>query len=174
MQDYRHQEKIFSWSMAALFAFIVVVLGAILIYQSTVGPLGENPAPNALLAAFLILFFFIGANFVRLQLNMDSRGIMVSFGFFSHLVPWARVHGAYQDTTSSFWYGGFGIRLGRSRGQWRLVYNLPGYSRVVLQVDGSWHQEFVFATAQPEKVLSLINARLQPEVSRQPPGQRFS
>lgn len=129
------------------------------------GPLGENPAPNALLAGLLVLFFLVGANFVRLQIVMDSQEIRASFGLFHYTVPWESIKKAYQDTTSSLWYGGWGIRLGRVRGQWRLVYNLPGYTRVVLQVNGRWHQEFVFSTAEPEKVLNLIATRLEQNAS---------
>lgn len=105
---------------------------------------------------FLLMFLvFLGVtiNFSRLSVKMTSRFIIVGYGVFQHAIPWKDVEDCYLDEASAIRYGGWGIRIGRFKGKWRLVYNVIGSPRVVLLLKEGRFREFVFSTKKPEEVI---------------------
>jgi hypothetical protein len=140
-------------AFTSVFLFIVV-------YQILVGPLGDNPAPNRLFAFMALLFLGITINFSRLSIKMTSRSAIVGYGICKRTIPWEDIERCYVDEASSIRYGGWGIRIGRVEGKWRLVYNVIGAPRVVLSLKSGWFREFVFSTKNPEAVMTIIRQRI--------------
>jgi hypothetical protein len=83
-------------------------------------------------------------------------GVLTRFGIISHYLPANNITGAYEDTTSSVAYGGFGIRFGWVNGKRRIVYNVANAPRIVLEQQVQRDHEFVFSTRHLEMVIKVI------------------
>jgi hypothetical protein len=154
--DYLYEETIFLWGLTALLSIFTAVFLFLLVYQSLVGPLGEDPAPNWLLLYMSLLFLFITITFRALSIKMTARSVVVGYGIFTRTIFWENIERCYSDEVSSIRYGGWGIRIGRVKGKWRLVYNVIGGPRVVLALKRGWFGEFVFSTKNPEEVMKVV------------------
>lgn len=156
MHYYIYEEKIFSKLNAVIFAVLVGVLLYVLIYQLLVEPLGTDPAPNEFLFFMILLFAFIGINFSTLRITIDYQNVNVGYGIIKKSIPREEIEKCYLDETKAILYGGWGIRIGRVKGKWRLIYNTVGDPRVVLVLRGGWHKEFVFSTQNPQVIIKLL------------------
>jgi len=153
-----------------LILVVLLLLGAVaalmlglLIYQLAVAPLGSRPAPDWY---YLVMFLFLTAicalvaNFRRLNISITSQGVKVSFGMIRRSIPWGEVEDCYPDETVALGYGGWGIRVAKVRGKWRLAYTVVGHSRVVLSLRMGRFREFVFSTRNPQEVLRIARQQL--------------
>ncbi len=139
---------------------VVLALLAVLIRQLVAGPLGTDPAPNSFLIGMILLFLVIGVNFATLAIRVTIHGISVGYGIIRHHIPWGKVVGCRLDEASAIRYGGWGIRMSWAGGKRRLVYNIIGAPRVVVEKRLGTYQEFVFSTMKPEAVMKAINKGL--------------
>ena len=146
----------FALVMLALFTIMMLVL---FIYQLVVGPVGSRPAPGWF---YLVMFFFLGGitvfvgNFNRLAVIITSQAITVGFGRIKKTILWGDIEGCDIDKASGLSYGGWGIRVSRVGGKWRLVYNVAGYQGILLALRTGRFREFVFSTRDPEGVMKII------------------
>jgi hypothetical protein len=151
------------------FPFMKLVLGGFIacallflglfVYQILMGPVGAEPAPDWV---YLIMFLWFAGftalirNFNKLAIMITNRHIAVRFGVFKRAIPWGNVNGCYLDKASAIGrYGGWGIRIGRVKDKWRLVYNVIGSPTVVLELEEGRFREFVFSTKNPERVMEI-------------------
>jgi hypothetical protein len=88
------------------------------------------------------------------------RSVVVGYGIFKRTTFWENIERCYLDEVSSIRYGGWGIRIGRVKGRWRLVYNVIRGPRVVLSLKKGWFREFVFSTKNPEEVMKIVGQRI--------------
>jgi hypothetical protein len=106
-------------------------------------------------------FTYLVTNFSRLSIKITTQSITVGYGVLRRTIPWDDVKGCYQDEVSAIGsYGGWGIRMGKVKGKWRLVYNVMGCPTVVLELDKGRFKEFVFSTKNPEMVLELAKQQI--------------
>jgi hypothetical protein len=154
--EYRYEETIFLWVLTAVLSIFPAVFLCIVVYQTLVGPLGDRPAPNWFFILMALLFLTITINFSKLSIKMTFRSVVVGYGIFKRTIPWENIERCYLDEVSSIRYGGWGIRIGRVKGKWRLVYNVIGGPRVVLSLKRGWFGEFVFSTKNPEEVMKVV------------------
>ncbi|MDO9536480.1 MAG: hypothetical protein Q7J85_14410 [Bacillota bacterium] len=159
MSNYLYKESNFSKFTAGIFVLVIGGLLFTFIYQILVGPLGTNPASNGFLVIMILIFLAAAVNFSRLSITINPRGVLVGYGIIKHIIPWESIEGCYLDKTSAVMYGGWGIRLGRVKGKWRVVYNIIEGDRVVLMLNRGWYREFVFSTRNPQKVIDIIKNR---------------
>ncbi|ATZ60964.2 MAG: hypothetical protein BME93_02205 [Methanosarcinales archaeon Met12] len=131
-----YKEKILSKWITVMLSVITIGLFFILVYQILIGPIGTRPAPNWFFLAMFLLFLGLTVNFSNLNIKMTPRYISVGYGIFKHNIPWENIEDCYLDEASAIRYGGWGIRIGRVKGKWRLVYNVIGGPRVVLIFKG--------------------------------------
>ena len=157
MPNYLYEEKLFSRINAVIFAVIVGLLLNALIYQLLVEPLGTNPAPNEYFVFMIFLFSAIGINFSTLRITIDYQDVTVGYGIIKKTIPREKIEKCYLDQTRAILYGGWGIRIGRVKGKWRLIYNTVGDHRVVVVFRNGWYQEFVFSTRNPQEIIKLLN-----------------
>ena len=68
--DYVYEEKIFAKVIGGLFGVVSVIMLIILIYQITVGPLGDSPEPTMFFLIMFIIFFILTLNFARLIIRI--------------------------------------------------------------------------------------------------------
>jgi hypothetical protein len=155
-----YEETIFLWVFAAILSAFTSIFLFIVVYQILVGPLGDSPAPNRLFAFMALLFLGITINFSRLSIKMTSRSAIVGYGICKRTIPWEDIERCYVDEASSIRYGGWGIRIGRVKGKWRLVYNVIGAPRIVLSLKSGWYKEFVFSTQNPDEVMTIVRRRI--------------
>jgi len=141
-------------------SIVVLALLAVLIRQLVTDPLGTDPVPNSLLIGMILLFLVIGVNFAALTIRVTIHGISVGYGIIRHHIPWGKVVGCRLDEASAIRYGGWGIRMGWVGGKRRLVYNIIGAPRVVVEKRLGTYQEFVFSTMKREAVMKAINEGL--------------
>jgi hypothetical protein len=156
------------------FTFMKLVLGVfiacallflvLLIYQVLIGPVGADPAPDWV---YLIMFLWFAGftalirNFNKLVIMITTHSIAVGFGVFKRAIPWNNVNGCYLDDASAIGsYGGWGIRIGRVKDKWRLVYNVVGSPTVVLELEKGRFREFVFSTKNAETVLEIARQQI--------------
>lgn len=160
MKGTTHEERIYSRWNIVIMSIVVLALLAALIRQLVSGPLGTNPAPDSLLIGMILLFLVIGVNFATLTIRVTIHGVSVGYGIIRHHIPWGRVVGCRLDEASAVRYGGWGIRMGWVGGKRRLVYNIIGAPRVVVEDRLGRYQEFVFSTRKPEALMKAINEGL--------------
>lgn len=151
-----YEERIYSTWNILLMGIVVLGLLAVLVRQVADGPLGANPAPNSLLIGFLLFFVVIGLNFATLTVRVTIHGISVGYGIIRHQIPWGEVVDCRLDDTPAARYGGWGIRMSIVAGNRRLVYNIIGAPRVVVQKRLGTFQEFAFSTRNPDAVMEAI------------------
>lgn len=159
--DILYREKLSSKYITSIFLFFASILLFCMIYQVLIGPLGNNPAPNWLLAIIFLFFIFLALNFLILVVKITSEFLIVGYGIFKHKINWKDVENVYRDKASVVKYGGWGIRFGKVEGIWRLVYNIPESDRIVLKLKKGNFREFVFSTKNSENVLKLIKEQIE-------------
>ena len=159
-EDNLYKEKISSkwWMTGILTAFTAGFL-FVLVYQILVRPVGTHPAPNWFFLLMFLLFLGVVINFSRLSIRITHLSVKVSYGIFKHIIPWENIEDCYLDKASIIRYGGWGIRIGRTKGRWGLVYNVIGGPRVVLLLKKGRFKEFIFSTKNPEEVMNIIRHR---------------
>jgi len=155
-----YEEKIFLKWTAGLLTVITGVFLFLLFYQILVGPFGTNPAPDWFFLFMFLLFLGVTINFSRLTIRMTPGYISVGYGIIKHLTLWENVEDCYLDEASIIRYGGWGIRIARVKGKWRLVYNVIGSPRIVLSLKRGRFKEFVFSTGNPEEVMKIAKERI--------------
>jgi hypothetical protein len=147
-----------------IFAAITLSLLVLLLYQVLDGPVGDNPASDWFYL-IMVLFFagltYFVTNFNKLSIKITTQSITVGYGVLRRAIPWDDVNGCYQDEASAIGsYGGWGIRTGKVKGKWRLVYNVIGSPTVVLELKKGRFREFVFSTKNPEMVLEVTRQQI--------------
>ncbi|MFW0860293.1 MAG: hypothetical protein AAGB97_09125 [Dehalococcoidia bacterium] len=155
-----YEEKISSKWITGILAVTTAGFLFILVYQILIGPIGTRPAPNWFFLAMFLLFLGLIVNFSKLNIKMTPRYITVRYGIFKHKILWENVEDCYLDEASAIRYGGWGIRIGRVKGKWRLVYNVIGGPRVVLSLNKGKCKEFVFSTNNPQKAIETVKQKL--------------
>ena len=157
------------------FPLIKIVLGVfiactllflvLLVYQVFVGQVGSNPAPSWF---YLIMFLWFAGfsalvrNFNKLAIKITTQSITVGFGVFKRVIPWDNINSCYLDDASAIRsYGGWGIRMAKVKGKWRLVYNVIGCPTVVLELEKGRFREFVFSTKNPDGVIDVMRQQMR-------------
>jgi hypothetical protein len=160
LEEALYEERISVWSFTAILGFVSAVFLFAALYQVLIGPIGENPAPNGLYILMALLFLALAITFSTLVIKLSPRSIIVGFGLIERTIPWELIERCYVDEVTSLRYGGWGIRIGRVRGKWRLVFNIIGAPRVVLALKRGGFDEFVFSTRHPDEVVRIIRQRI--------------
>lgn len=155
-----YQEKLKSKWITIIFLLFSLIFLFFILYQFFIGPLGNNPAPNWVLIIMFLIFMFLALNFISLVIQVTPEFIIVGYGIFKHRIALDDIEDIYSDKSSFVNYGGWGIRLGRVKGRWRLVYNIPKASQVVLSMKKGIFKEFVFSTENPDELMSIIHEQI--------------
>jgi hypothetical protein len=160
-----YQERILSRWTVVIASAVTGAMLFMLIYQIIVGPVGDRPAPDWFFLIMFLLFLGITINFSLLRITITTDSLNVAYGIFKRTIPWREIENCYFDNASIINYGGWGIRIGRVRGKWRLVYNVIESPRVVLTLKTLRFKEFVFSTNQPDKVMAIVKQRVSPRLT---------
>ncbi|MFO7996579.1 MAG: hypothetical protein R6U93_05500 [Dehalococcoidia bacterium] len=160
MEHTLYEERIYSRWNILIMSIVVLALLATLIRQLVAGPVGTNPAPNSFLIGMILVFVAIGINFATLTIRVTIEGVSVGYGIIRHHIPWGDIVGCRHDEASAIRYGGWGIRTAWAGGKRRLVYNIIGAPRVVVEKRQGKFQEFAFSTTNPQAAMKAINEGL--------------
>jgi len=160
MEATLYEERIISGWNVAIMAIVVLALLAALLYQLIVGPLGTDPAPNGFFIGMIVFFIALGINFAGLSITVGVDGVTVGYGIIRHRVEWGNIVSCRIDESSAVRYGGWGVRTAWVGGKRRLVYNIIGAPRVVVEKRAGRHHELAFSTRDPEAVMRAINEGL--------------
>jgi len=140
--------------------FLVALLMLVLfVAQLVAGPIGNTPAPDWF---YLLMFIFMSAitflltNFRVLVIRITSQSITVAYGLIKRTIPWGDIEEGFLDSSSPLGYGGWGARIARVEGRWRLAFNVIGAPGVVLRLRKGRAREFMFSTKNPEQVLDIV------------------
>jgi hypothetical protein len=158
--DYIYEEKIFAKVIGGSLGVVSIIMLIILIYQITVGPLGDDPAPTIFFFIMFIIFFILTLIFSRLIIRISFQSVSVGFGIIRKRIPMENIVDCEIDKTSAIRYGGAGIRTARIKGEWVLIYNVVGVARCVLKLKEGRVKKFVFSTKNPEEVVNVIKGQL--------------
>jgi len=157
--DNLYEEHIFSKGITGILVVVTVGFLFVLVYQILVGPIGTPPAPNWFFLLMFLLCLGLTFNFSKLSIRITPQSVNVGYGIFKHIIFLENVENCYLDEASTVRYGGWGIRIGRVKGKWRLVYNVIGGPRTVLSLKKGRFREFVFSTKNPEEVMKVVKQR---------------
>ncbi len=160
MDTKMYEERILSRWNIVIMSVVVFALMAALIHQLIAGPLGTDPAPNEFFVGMIIFFIALGINFATLTIRVSIDGMTVGYGIIRHHLEWSNIVSCRPDEVSAVRYGGWGIRTACIAGRRRLVYNIIGAPRVVVEKKTGKHHELVFSTRNPEAVMRVINEGL--------------
>lgn len=155
-----YKEKIYSGWNILIIGIVCLALLGVLIYQLMVGPLGTRPASNWFFVGMILFFLAVGINFATLTIRVTTQGISVGYGIIRHSIPWSNITDCRLDKASAVRYGGWGIRMGWADGKKRLVYNILGGPRVVVEKRQGSFPELVFSTRNPEGAIKAIREGL--------------
>lgn len=155
-----YEERIFSKGTTGILSAFTAVLLFVLVYQILIEPIGTRPAPNWFHLLMFLLLLGVTINFSRLSIKMTPRSVSIGYGIFKHEILWENVEDCYLDEALTIRYGGWGIRIGRVKGKWRLVYNVMVGPRVVLSLKKGRFGEFVFSTKKPEEVINVVKQQI--------------
>ncbi len=151
--------RLIMWVMTGITALFLYLF----IYQTTTGPVGDNPAPDWFYLVMMVIFAGVTvlvANFTRLTISITLDAITVAFDRIKYTIPWHNVAGCYLDKNPGIAYGGWGIRLGKAKSKPVLVYNVIGPPRVILELKKGRFRQFAFSTRRPEEVMAIIQQQI--------------
>lgn len=147
-------------TVATLVILLVALLMLVLfILQLVSGPLGNRPAPDwfyLVMFIFMAAITFLVANFRVLTIRITGQSVTVAYGLIKKTILWGDIEEGFLDSSSPMSYGGWGARIARVEGRWRLAFNVIGASGVVLRLRKGRAREFMFSTRDPEQVLAII------------------
>lgn len=159
MEENIYEETVPAKWMTITFAGITILLFSILLYQVINGPIRAEPAPNIAYLGLTLLFLGVTLNFRKLKIRIDSEDITAGYGIFKNTISWNKVEKTYLDEASTARYGGWGLRIGRVKGNWRIVYNVVSGPRVVVSSKKGTFRELVFSTKKPEEIMKIIEEK---------------
>ena len=161
-EDIQYEEKLpfpLITVVTAVMFLIALLMLILFLIQLIVGPIGDTPAPDWF---YLVMFIFMTAigflvvNFRVLAIRINAQSVTVAYGLIKRTIPWGDIEEGFLDSSSPLGYGGWGARLARVEGRWRLAFNVIGASGVVLRLRKGRAREFMFSTRNPEQVLAII------------------
>ena len=127
--------------------------------------ISQIPAGLSWLYLGMFLLFLVStaliANFIKLTISVTPESITVAYGRIKYSIPWSRIESAYLDKNLGIFYGGWGIRMAKVKGEWLLVYNVIGSPRVILKLNGGRFGQFVFSTKHPDEVLNIVEQQIR-------------
>jgi hypothetical protein len=161
MRDIQLYEEITNakW-ITIIFSLTTIVFLIVFIYLTFIDPLRYRSEEGWNFLFLFLLFLGITINFRKFIIVITTEYILVSFGIFRNKLYLDDIKLCYLDDVSAFRYGGWGIRISRVKGNWRLVYNVIGSSRVVFLTSNKIFKEFVCSTRNPEQIIKIINDKL--------------
>lgn len=151
-----YEETVFATRLVAVLAVVTVALLALVLYQYLGTDTGLASGIGVITLGLCLLFILLTVNFRQVHIRITETGLTVGYGILSTTVNWDRVRACRTDEESSIRYGGWGLRVARIGGTWRLVFNTIDDSRVVVDVAGGRFGEIAFSTADPDRVIELI------------------
>jgi hypothetical protein len=140
-----------------VFVVLTLFLLAMFVYLITAG--GDSALGWVYLAMGLYFAFltFLIYSVSKLTISATSQSITVRCGIFKRVMRWEDISNCYLYEASPFDFSsGWGIRIGRVNGKRRLVYNVLGWSCVVLELKKGRFAEFAFSTKNPDAVMDVI------------------
>ncbi len=154
------RETVPAYAMIVIFLIIAIGMAFSFFYQINYGPIGAKPAPNTFYVVGAVLALLIGLNFSAIRIRLTDVDVRVSYGLFSKTLAWKDVASCEIDTGSALRYGGWGIRLGRIRGENVWVYNTFGGIRVAFLTKGPKPLGMVVSTRNPKELLRMANQQI--------------
>ncbi len=155
---YREERK--SLGITIILAVVTLAVAAFFFAQLAYGPLGSRPAPNWILGILTLLFLLAAINFRKITLVLTDSGMKVNYGVFGASLRWEDITHCGKDEKNYF-YGGWGIRLGRYEGHWVTVYNVIGGSRVVFLTGKNKPKGLIVSTLNPEEIARIAATKIR-------------
>ena len=161
MIDQPYFEKVQSPKTSLLFVALALVFSILFAWR--VAEVGYRAFPVICLFTTLFFLFYV-FNYRTLNIEITEEALALKFG----LVRWnSRMDNiqACQLDDSPIWikHGGAGVHFALVFKKYRAFFNFLEYPRVLVTF---YHkqglvQELTFTTRQPEKVLAIINSRIE-------------
>lgn len=145
--------------VTAVILLIALLMLVLFVIQLIAGSIGDPPTPSwfyLVMFIFMSAITFLVANFRVLVIRITGQSVTVSYGLIKRTIPWGDIEAGFRDESSLLGYGGWGIRIARVEGRWRLAFNVIGAPGVVLRLRKGRAREFMFSTKNSEQVLDII------------------
>ena len=149
---YREQVYAPLWARGTLLAAFTMTAGLYIAQTLTGTMIGENPAPNTVLITLSLLFGGIYIVFHRLQIELDYRGVKLSYGLMQRNIPYLDIERVELSNIGVMEYGGLGYKQNH-RGD--VAYSVRKGEAVKLVTRSSG--PVLFTPQEPRRVVSLIN-----------------
>ena len=152
-----YEERLTAKWMIGTFGVLGVGFLLLLVIQMRIGPIGSNQAPDWFFLIMFLLFCGLILNFRRMVTRITTKEVTISYGIVRRKIPLTNVKECYSDQALTIKYGGWGIRIWRGKGKWKLVYSVVGAPLVVLSLHKGKFGEFLFSTRNREQVVKIVN-----------------
>jgi hypothetical protein len=157
-----YEERITAWWAMGTFGLLSLGFLFLAAFQVLRGSLGANPAPTWLFLLLCALFFCLGFNFRSLLIRIMETRIQVSYGLVRRVIMVRDISGCYTSKAHSIRYGGWGVRVFKSKKGFKLVYSVGGTPLVALALRSGRIDEFLFSTMYQQRVVETVNGLLSP------------
>jgi hypothetical protein len=157
-----YEERITAWWAIGTFGLLSMGFLFLAVFQALSGSLGANPAPTWLFFLLCAVFFCLGLNFRTLLVRITETQILVSYGLVRRVIMVQDISGCYTSKAHSIRYGGWGVRVFKSKKGFKLVYSVGPTPLVVLTLRSGRIQEFLFSTIYQQRVVETVNSLLSP------------
>jgi hypothetical protein len=149
LENHFYDEKIYCKLTTGLLIFRCILMLFLFLFMTLIEP----PAPPILACFLLVFLLFLRTtiNFRRLTIRATSQSLNVGYGILKSTILWENIEDCYLDTASAISYGGWGIRIAKVEGRWKLVYNVLRIPRGVLSLDKGRFGELVISTKNPKR-----------------------
>ena len=145
---------------AVLLSACAVLMLVLLVLQLTGDLIGGRPVADWFCALMFVVMSTIAVlvtSFRKLTIRLTTQSLTVAFGMFRRTILWGDIEHCSRDESSSLAYGGWGIRVARVSGRWRIVYNVAGHPGILLGLRTGRFRELVFSTDNAEQVLDTVS-----------------
>jgi len=149
---YREQVYAPLWARGTLLAAFTMTTGLYIAQTLTGTMIGENPAPNTVLLTLSALFGGIYLIFHRLRIELDYRGVKLSYGLMTRTIPYIDIERVELSNIGIMEYGGIGYKQNQ-RGDVAYSVRRGEAVKLVTRSKGP----VLFTPQEPRRVVSLIN-----------------
>ncbi|EDY35379.1 hypothetical protein ABOONEI_2827 [Aciduliprofundum boonei T469] len=157
----KYEERMVFWLVLLILPPLAFIFLYIFLYQALIGPLGSKPAPQWFILTLTILFFILSYLFGSYKFVITDSSLIAGYPAYRIHLPWKSVVSVEEEKGSMWKYGGYGIRIGKIKGEKVLVLSLPRTKYIRLKLKNSKWIYAIISTKDIESALNYIRQEIE-------------
>ena len=157
----KYEERIVFWIILIILVPLTLIFFYIFLYQALIGPLGSKPAPQWFILTLTILFFALSYLFSSYKLAITENSLIAGYPVYHIHIPWENIVSAEEEKGNMWRYGGYGIRIGKIKGEKVFLLSLPRMKYIRLKLRNSKWGYVIVSTKNIDSVLNYIRQEIE-------------